>query len=295
MSHFVVVVIGDNIENQLAPYQENNMGDCPKELLSFEDLTEEVVEGWNDLPLTTLADVGEEEVKEYPTIDDYAKDYHGYEKNDEGKYGYWTNPNSHWDWWEVGGRWGGYFPVKEEAANDYAPVTRPAAKFRDPDVVMPNKANQLYIEDLDLECAYREAEERGRKEFGEWKEIFTKCGKPRGWQSILADNSFATIDDKRAYYGNQLAIAKAKEDHFSFSCPADDFGFDEEAYVERCKSSVLVPFAVVKDGEWHAKGEMGWFGMSDDDVGQEEWNKEFHKLLTDLPPGTLLTAVDCHV
>ena len=40
MSHFTVMVIGDNPEEQLAPYQENNMGDCPQEYLEFNDLTE---------------------------------------------------------------------------------------------------------------------------------------------------------------------------------------------------------------------------------------------------------------
>lgn len=41
MSHFTVLVIGDNPEDQLAPYQENNMDDCPKEYLEFEDIEEQ--------------------------------------------------------------------------------------------------------------------------------------------------------------------------------------------------------------------------------------------------------------
>ena len=31
--HFTVMVVGDDIEQQLAPFQENNMGDCPEEYL----------------------------------------------------------------------------------------------------------------------------------------------------------------------------------------------------------------------------------------------------------------------
>ena len=41
MSHFTVLVIGENVEKQLAPYQENNMGDCPQEYLEFHDMEEE--------------------------------------------------------------------------------------------------------------------------------------------------------------------------------------------------------------------------------------------------------------
>lgn len=33
--HFAVLVIGDDVEKKLAPYQQNNMGDCPKEHLKY--------------------------------------------------------------------------------------------------------------------------------------------------------------------------------------------------------------------------------------------------------------------
>ena len=41
MSHFTVLVIGKNPEQQLAPYQENNMRDCPSEFLAFNDIEDE--------------------------------------------------------------------------------------------------------------------------------------------------------------------------------------------------------------------------------------------------------------
>lgn len=44
MSHFTVLVIGDNPDQQLAPFQENNMGDCPEEYLKFHDEETEALE-----------------------------------------------------------------------------------------------------------------------------------------------------------------------------------------------------------------------------------------------------------
>ena len=41
MSHFSVLVIGDEVEKKLAPYQENNEGTCPEEFLEFHDVEEE--------------------------------------------------------------------------------------------------------------------------------------------------------------------------------------------------------------------------------------------------------------
>ena len=48
MSHFTVMVLGDTPEDSLAPYQENNMGDCPEEYLEFDDQTEEYMERYKN-------------------------------------------------------------------------------------------------------------------------------------------------------------------------------------------------------------------------------------------------------
>ena len=48
MSHFTVLVVtetADQLEAALAPFQENNMGDCPREFLQFFSTQEEVEEG----------------------------------------------------------------------------------------------------------------------------------------------------------------------------------------------------------------------------------------------------------
>ena len=62
--------------------------------LKFHDCTDEVNEKWQE-----LKDSGE-----YRDMDDLASEYFGYEK--KGKlYGYVSNPEAHWDWFSIGGRW----------------------------------------------------------------------------------------------------------------------------------------------------------------------------------------------
>lgn len=52
MSHFTVGVITkgepseDILDKMLAPYQENNMGDCPQKYMEFNNCTDEVESGW---------------------------------------------------------------------------------------------------------------------------------------------------------------------------------------------------------------------------------------------------------
>jgi len=63
--------------------------------------------------------------KTFATIDAFAKKEHGYTKHPEtGRFGYWHNPNSKWDWYTIGGRYAGWFPVKK----DYTPLVLRSAR-----------------------------------------------------------------------------------------------------------------------------------------------------------------------
>ena len=152
MSHFTVAVFTDgnkSVEELLAPYQENNMGDCPEEYMEFNDVTDEYMkeyendgnemvktpEGellykWDDRfrkPNTIGTGSDTHKVPEnqgyeivyvkhnekYKNFDDFVQDYGGYKKNEKtGKYGYWENPNAKWDWYQEGGRWSGLLKLK---------------------------------------------------------------------------------------------------------------------------------------------------------------------------------------
>jgi hypothetical protein len=116
MSHFPVVVIMDGeltLRELMAPYQENNMGDCPKQYLKFVDVEDEHREEYET-----------EAKEEYNTFEEYMASYHGYDKRDPdtGKYGYWENPNAKWDCWTVGGRFSNWFKTKDGQKVNECPV-----------------------------------------------------------------------------------------------------------------------------------------------------------------------------
>lgn len=69
---------------------------------------------------------------------------------------------------------------------------------------------------------------------------------------------------------------------------------DKETYV-RCESAFSTYAAITKDGKWHAKGKMGWFGMSsDEDV--IAWHDGYQKLIfDDAEEDDYITIVDCHI
>ena len=54
-------------------------------------------------------------------------------------------------------------------------------------------------------------------------------------------------------------------------------------------------YAYVKDGQWHEKGQMGWFGMSSNDRDDADWNNEVLKVLAEADPDTQVTLIDAHI
>ena len=58
----------------------------------------------------------------YKTFEEYMLDYCGHPERDpqKNRYGYWHNSNAKWDWYELGGRWCGFF--KLSAVNVYGKI-----------------------------------------------------------------------------------------------------------------------------------------------------------------------------
>jgi hypothetical protein len=101
MSHFKLFVVGDDVEALLEPFDENDRS-------QFIDQTDSIVSEWEQYKKDQLDDG--EPIK-YDTLESYAEEYCGYELV-EGRYGYYSNPNAKWDWWEVGGRYSDYLLSK---------------------------------------------------------------------------------------------------------------------------------------------------------------------------------------
>lgn len=55
-------------------------------------------------------------------------------------------------------------------------------------------------------------------------------------------------------------------------------------------------YAVVAEGAWKGRGDMGWFGVShNESMTDIEWVAWWDRMVEGLPDNMLLTVVDCHV
>ena len=137
------MVIGDDYEKELAPFQENNMNDCPKEYLKFFD-------------------------------------------GEDGCPGYYENPNAKWDWYEVGGRWKNMLKLKERGGD------------------------QARMEEIE------------------------------NWSGVST-------------------------------------------------------FAVLLNGEWVERGEMGWWGIVTNEETDDSWESQIKDIKKRVNPTDIITIIDCHI
>lgn len=57
-----------------------------------------------------------------------------------------------------------------------------------------------------------------------------------------------------------------------------------------------LPYAIVTpDGEWHEKGEMGWFGLSSNEKDSKEWENICKGIFSKYAEEYLAVVVDCHI
>ncbi len=142
-----VAVIGDDYDELLAPYADDLVGSCREEFLQFVDCTEEVIERYHNDEVTAVmspegklydsgdfpfksVDIGdgrrrlEKEVPEgykevtvkakqlYKSLDDFARNRLGVQKDKSGRYGHICNPNAVWEHYDVST---GVFILKSDA------------------------------------------------------------------------------------------------------------------------------------------------------------------------------------
>lgn len=122
MSHFVVMVIGDNLDDQLQPFDENIVVDEYKKRINLDEwwfLRSKERDGVDKTDLVALCEMYNTDVygEDGPPEDDSERLL----IDEEGLYELSTySPLSKWDWWTLGGRWSGSLTTKAGEQTDQA-------------------------------------------------------------------------------------------------------------------------------------------------------------------------------
>lgn len=298
MSHFTVLVIGDDPEAQLAPYHEYECTGVDDEYVVDVDITEKVREQQAKEEGNSL-----EEALGYHGLEDrVVEDESQVDREGKHKYGYAvvrdgelikaidrTNPNAHWDWYQLGGRWNGFFAMKpgtEGETGSPGLMTAPAGE---------NRADQARKGDIDFEGMRAEREAEAREQYQKFHALVGDLPKPRSWDEVREEHA-GDIDKAREAYHEQPVIKQLREDRdFIWEDNPGRFYVTEDEFAQVARDRAIMTFAVVKDSQWHQRGDMGWFGCVSDEKNPEAWQQEFTKLLDGLDDDTLLSVYDCHI
>lgn len=278
MSHFSVMVIGDNVDQQLQPFHEYECTGIQDRYVIWVDHTDEVKAEWEK----------EERRSEYADIDTMARDWFGYDSDGNGGWGRRTNPNAKWDWWVIGGRWTGYLKLKPGAAGVYG--QRSWTNKDEADDM--DRCDQARKGDIDVQGMRDEAEARARKNWEQARGT-PPCPAWLSWGECMARHP-SNSDAARDLYHSQEPVKRISKKMGPFGLP-DVFLTPREEYVENARNSALATFAYVKDAQWFERGTMGWFACVVDEKDHQAWAREFNKAFDELPDDTLITIVDGHI
>jgi hypothetical protein len=154
MSHYSVLILGNDPEIQLYPYAELNLSanevanDPRSEFLievpagEFDTKARQII-AENEAGRPELADYYRKLLAE-GSFEYLFKLNFGGEKNDAGDWGHYHNPVARWDWFVLGGRWPGQLilkpgrsgvlsPESEDGDREFSPLEVDQARFGDVD------------------------------------------------------------------------------------------------------------------------------------------------------------------
>jgi hypothetical protein len=212
----------------------------------------------------------------YRNFKEFAEKYYGSSMNEDGRYGFMHNPNAKWDWWELGGRWGGALIQKPEAGG--------------------KQCNISTKKDVDIDAM--EASERKPAQKA-WTEF-------RMQRESLSGKSYAEIYSQiealtpEQPFGNSFKMLPEEMrewvlQNFSFAFSYDSLKqlatMSCDEYVE-CQSA-WAPYALLWNGKWYEKGTMGWLGFSSNE--EPQWKGTFKELWAQIPEDAVIFMVDCHI
>lgn len=322
MSHFTVAVItkgkptGEMIEKALAPYQENNMGDCPKQYLVFNSTREKNVRYYNEWTRTMYRDkygilyrydekVFEKPINAYEREkynnwhsrgnDYFIYDYTGYEKVEIPFNVIWKTVDEFLKEY-CADEW-------DEEVHDYGYWENPNAKWdwyqiggRYAGCIKVNKKTAVdygfgekswgwgnenpYTEDGDIISV-----DSARVKDIIQRETYNVERLKRRWELVVEGQQPKNEEEEKT-----VRFEMYKPEYY-----LDTYG-TKEKYID--VEGQFTTYAVLtKDGKWHESGKMGWFAISSATADEQLKFKEGYKqfVFDNAEDDDYMTLVDCHI
>lgn len=289
MSHFSVLVIAADHEAALQPFHEFECTGTNDQFVQEVDKTTEIQEriasGESIEEALDYYGLGEKIVEDENQVqkqgDDCAHKY-GYAIVKDGKLIKAvdrTNPNKTWDWWVIGGRFGGKLTLKTGEG-----VSQALAGDVDWDAMVKKAADHASASYDSIMSVV------GDRTVNTWADTYKRV-----------EAKEITIDEARATYNGQSIIKELIEKKVIDSRDGAEelskvIGTEREKFIKRESETNSTTWAMLHNGEWSERGRMGWWATSDaTDESTADYATKFWKTVRSLPADMLVTQVDCHI
>jgi hypothetical protein len=287
MSHFAVLVVGTDVDYQLAPFHEFECTGRDDEFIQEVDVTEDWRAEWESYKQLTSDPHLSVFCAEYnigivglggtpDTSAEGTEKYTYIRVQEDGTFTatHRTNPNAKWDWYVVGGRASNWLLLKDGSKVD-------SARFGD----------------IDFAGIADEAEAKALVKLDKTEAIVEEHGNPMSWGTIL-EQCGEDLQAARQKYNDQPTIKALYAAGLTLRgrdiVNSDGFtDFDREAFIAKTRAESFQAFAFVKDRKWAQRGEMGWWACVSNE--KTDWPEIFQKLLAEIGPDEIVTIVDCHI
>ncbi len=211
--------------------------------------------------------------KVYKSLADFAEHYYGATYHEEHQaYGYYTNPNSFWDWYSIGGRWPAEFLVKE-TCKEYSIGER-----SEHEEMPPAPEGYIWVvaarkKDIEWRVAFEWERERMTKRFYMLEECFKNGKLPEGMFAMMNESGIG-------FFGETYYVAGETLDENLKRC----------GYAEDLKYHAAAGAFIDHDGAYCDRFDI--LGPHDDKDG---WIRLLDKFVEEMDDDTVVVAVDCHV
>jgi len=113
----------------------------------------------------------------------------------------------------------------------------------------------------------------------------------KGYSTYNPDSKWDWYSFGGRWNGEMIGKPEGSENGFNFEAKYRQLGKNQCLVKEIAKD--FLPFAIITpNGEWHEKGEMGWWGMVSNE--KDTWSKEAREILKQYPDH-IAVLIDAHI
>ena len=333
MSHFSVLVFGEDIDEQLRNFSENTK-DVDKKFIEFNVCNREVEKDWekNEKSVIDHTKTPKAQDVSYLKSDELDKFQNGEEIS--CPLGYYNRLNVgdsirvKKDYMEGGNTWEEFYAKVIKSENNlitFKKIEPEMITIQEHYKTIENYAKEVYGYTKNSKGKFgyytnKQAKWDGYIIGGRWGNFLTLKDGKKGVTCKTSYNSMDYLDttetadqarkgdidwkkirlnkfEKASTWWEEYEKALAEKGTVSAGDKYFVYGVQDgdtkESFIKR--QSQISTFAVLKDGKFYKRGKMGWWGCVSDEKDEDKWNEEWNNLVDSVSDDTLLTVVDCHI